>query len=58
MIIRDENYSNVVYFPSTQSDGGHSGELIIEDYDNWRNPELIGAVQWCLSFRDDQTEAA
>lgn len=53
--VRDgHQHANVVDFPTAIE---HSAELVIEEYDNWRNPE-VGAVQWCLSFRDDEAEAA
>lgn len=55
--VRDgHQHANVVDFPTAIE---HSAELVIEEYDNWRNPELVGGVFWSFSTRwDDQAEAA
>lgn len=55
--VRDgHQHANVVDFPTPIE---HSAELVIEEYDNWRNPEAAGTILWCApTFKDDRSEAA
>lgn len=53
MIIRDEKYSNVLVFPSTKGDVRHSGELIIDDYDQWSNLGVRESQMAYCCFRPD-----
>lgn len=55
--VRDGHQNtNVVDFPAATE---HSAALVIEEYDNWRNPEAVGPILWSWpSFKDDRAEAA
>lgn len=56
---QEPEYSNLLTLLSSGSSSDHRNELVIEEFDQWRNPVAQGPVWWSTRcFKDDRNEAA